>query len=201
MPLEYPKETPSQTAGPFVHIGTMARIAGFKLFETELGQVPAAEGVPGKRITVEGRLFDGTGAPVKDAMVEVWHADSDGRYAHPEDPRGSGIHEGFTGFGRYHTDFDTGAFTIETIKPGVTPGRHARPQSPHLNIWIVARGINIGLSTRMYFPDEENDNDPLLGMVEQVHRRATLVAEVTGENAYRFDIHLQGPQETVFLDI
>ncbi|SFG52182.1 protocatechuate 3,4-dioxygenase, alpha subunit [Palleronia marisminoris] len=201
MPLEYPKETPSQTAGPFVHIGMMPRVAGFEVFETELGQVPAAEGVPGTRITIEGRVLDGTGTPIKDALLEIWHADAEGRYAHPEDPRVNEVHEGFTGFGRCHTDLDTGTFTIETIKPGVIPGRHARPQAPHLNIWIVARGINIGLHTRMYFPDEENDDDPLLGMVEHLHRRATLVASATGENAYRFDIHLQGPQETVFLDI
>ena len=201
MPYEYPKETPSQTAGPFVHIGTMPRIAGFKVFDTELGQTPATEGVPGIRIKIECRLFDGTGAPIKDALVETWQADGEGRYAHPEDPRVDEVPEGFTGFGRYHTDFDTGLFTIETIKPGAIPGRHGRSQAPHLSIWMVARGINIGLHTRMYFPDEENDGDPVLGMVEQVHRRATLVAESTGENAYRFDIHLQGPQETVFLDI
>lgn len=199
MPLEYPKETPSQTAGPYVHIGTMPRVAGFQPFETEIGREIAAEGVPGTRVTIEGRVLDGTGAPVRDALVEVWQADSEGRYPHPEDPRGDEVHEGFTGFGRYHTDLDTGVFQIQTIKPGLTPGRHARPQAPHLNLWIVARGINIGLNTRMYFPDEENDGDPLLGLAE--HRRATMIAEATGENAYRFDIHLQGPQETVFLDI
>ncbi|SPJ22614.1 protocatechuate 3,4-dioxygenase subunit alpha [Palleronia abyssalis] len=201
MPLEYPKETPAQTAGPFVHIGAMPRIAGFTCFDVELGQQIAGPDVPGERIVIEGQILDGTGTPCRDTMVEVWQADDQGRYAHPEDPRGAEVADGFTGFGRAHTDFDTGLFRFETIKPGIVPGRHGRDQAPHVSFWIVARGINIGLHTRMYFPEDNTSTDPVLSMIEQPHRRDTLIAERTADGQYRFDIRLQGDRETVFLDV
>lgn len=202
-PLDYLRESPSQTAGPYVHIGLAPGAAGFKTFEQELGQVIAADGVPGERIHVEGVVLDGTGAPIKDLLLEVWQADANGIYPHPEDLRFEQVAKGFRGFGRVITDFETGLWQFETIKPGAVPGRGGTIQAPHLNLWLVTRGINIGLSTRMYFADEEKANsaDPVLGSIEQRHRVATLIAAKTAPGRYRFDIRLQGEAETVFIDI
>ena len=104
------------------------------------------------------------------------------------------------------TDFETGAWGFDTVKPGKVPGRMGRVQAPHLNLWIVARGINIGLNTRMYFDDEAEANaaDPVLSLIEWENRRATLIARRSlrdGQPVYRFDIRLQGADETVFFDI
>lgn len=202
-PLTYLKETPSQTAGPYVHIGLAPGAAGFDIYETELGRDIAGPEAAGERIRVEGLVIDGTGAPVKDVLLEVWQADANGIHAHPEDPRFAEVSPGFRGWGRVITNFETGLWSFETVKPGKVSGRNGRTQAPHISFWIVARGINIGLNTRMYFPDEEalNAADPVLNLVEQAHRRATLVAAKTGAGAYRFDIRLQGEGETVFLDI
>lgn len=202
-PLDYLKETPSQTAGPYVHIGLAPGAAGFQIFDRELGWDIAGPDAPGVRIKVEGLVIDATGAPIKDVLLEVWQADANGIFAHPEDPRFDRVAPGFRGWGRVITDFDTGLWSFETIKPGAVPGRQGKTQAPHLSLWIVARGINIGLNTRMYFPEDEalHAADPVLGLIEQRHRVATLIAERTGPGAYRFDIRLQGDKETVFLDI
>ena len=199
--LNYLKETPSQTAGPYVHIGLAPGAAGFEIFETELGQNIAGPDAPGTRIRVEGVVLDGTGAPVKDVMLEVWQADAAGIYPHPEDPRAAQCAPGFRGWGRVITDFDTGIWAFDTIKPGPVMGRNGRQMSPHLNLWIVARGINIGLNTRMYFEDEDNAADPVMTLIEQAHRRETLLARKLSPGHYRFDIRLQGDGETVFMDI
>lgn len=200
-PLNYLKESPSQTAGPYVHIGLAPGAAGFQIYRQELGQVIAASEVPGERITVEGLVLDGTGAPVKDVLLEVWHADPQGIYPHPEDPRHAQVAPGFRGWGRIITDFDTGLWSFDTVKPGPVMGRNGRMMAPHVNVWIVARGINIGLNTRMYFEDEDNSADPVMNLVEQVDRRATLLARRTAPGRYRFDIRLQGAGETVFMDV
>jgi protocatechuate 3,4-dioxygenase, alpha subunit len=200
-PLNYLKESPSQTAGPYVHIGLAPGAAGFSIFRNELGQDIAGPDAPGARIRVEGVVLDGTGAPVKDVLLEVWQADAAGIYPHPEDPRHSNCAPGFRGWGRVISDFDTGLWGFDTIKPGVVPGRNGRPMAPHVSLWIVSRGINIGLQTRMYFEDEDNGADPVLGLIEQAHRRETLIARKVGPGRYRFDIRLQGEGETVFLDV
>lgn len=205
-PLNYLRESPSQTAGPYVHIGLAPGAAGFEIFETELGTDIAGPNAAGERITVEGTVFDGTGAPLKDVLIEVWQANAAGIYAHPADKRSGEVEDGFRGWGRIISDFSTGLFSFETVKPGVVAGRNGRPMAPHLNLWIVARGINIGLNTRMYFGDETEANakDPLLNLIEQEIRRPTLLAareERDGGVVYRFDIRLQGENETVFLDV
>jgi len=205
-PLNYLRESASQTAGPYVHIGLAPNAAGFDIFDKEIGHDITGPNAKGERIKVRGTVFDGTGAPLKDVLIEVWQANADGIYASPEDPRSAAVEEGFRGWRRVISDFDTGLCSFETVKPGAVPGRHGKPMAPHLNLWIVARGINIGLNTRMYFSDEEaaNDADPVLNLIEQKHRRATLIAKRTEEGGtpvYTFDIHLQGANETVFFDI
>ncbi|KRE12771.1 protocatechuate 3,4-dioxygenase subunit alpha [Bosea sp. Root483D1] len=200
-PLPYLKETASQTAGPYVHIGLAPGAAGFDIYRRELGWEIAAQGVPGERIRIEGLVYDGTGAPVKDILIEAWQADANGIYPHPEDSRHAEVAPGFRGWGRIITDFDTGLWSFETIKPGPVPGRNKRMMAPHINLWLVSRGINIGLNTRMYFEDEDNGADPVLNLIEQEDRRRTLIARRTATGTYRFDIRLQGEGETVFLDV
>ncbi|MFZ7091743.1 protocatechuate 3,4-dioxygenase subunit alpha [Primorskyibacter sp. 2E233] len=202
--LDYLKETPSQTAGPYVHIGLAPGAAGFDIYKQELGKDIAGPNAAGERIRVEGLVIDGTGSPVKDVLLEAWQANADGHYAHPEG--GGPVEEGFRGWGRVITEFETGEWAFETVKPGSTPGRNVGTQAPHINLWIVARGINIGLNTRMYFEDEAEANaaDPVLNLIEWERRRATLIAkrsEKDGQVVYRFDIRLQGEDETVFFDI
>jgi protocatechuate 3,4-dioxygenase alpha subunit len=195
---KYLKETPSQTAGPYVHIGLAPGAAGFDIYREELGHDITGPNAAGERIRVEGLVIDGTGAPVKDVLLEAWQANAAGVYAHPES---SGeVEQGFRGWGRVITDFATGEWGFDTVKPGATLGRNGQMQAPHINLWIVARGINVGLNTRLYFEDEDNSSDPVLNSIEWEHRRATLVAKRTG-NTYRFDIRLQGDGETVFFDI
>jgi protocatechuate 3,4-dioxygenase alpha subunit len=201
--LGYLKETTSQTAGPYVHIGLAPGAAGFKTFAQELGQIIAPADVPGERIRVEGLVLDGLGAPVKDVLLEVWQADANGIYPHPEDPRAADVALGFRGWGRVITDFDTGLWSFDTIRPGPTPGRAGKMQAPHISLWLVSRGINIGLNTRMYFPQDQDlhATDPVLTSVEQAARRQTLIAIQTAPATYRFDLRLQGDGETVFIDV
>lgn len=202
--LPYLGETASQTAGPYLHIGLAPGAAGLDIRGRELGWDIAGPNAAGERIRVEGRILDGTGAPVRDALLEIWQANAEGHYAHPEG--GGPVEDGFRGWGRAITDFETGMWEVGTIKPGPVRGRGDIRQAPHLNLWIVARGINIGLSTRIYFGDEGTANaaDPVLGSIEWADRRETLVAarhEGDGGALYRFDIRLQGGDETVFFDV
>jgi protocatechuate 3,4-dioxygenase alpha subunit len=203
-------ETPSQTAGPYIHIGLIPRQAGFDIFENNLGTAPmAGAGCKGERIRIEGRIFDGAGGVVRDALVEAWQADSNGRYPHPAD-RGEGAtpDPAFRNWGRTGTDFESGLWCLDTIKPGGAAGRHGHKRmAPHVSLWIVSRGINLGLSTRLYFADEEAANaaDPVLNIIDPPERRRTLLARREarsgGAAAYVLDIRLQGADETVFFDI
>ncbi|SDJ17751.1 protocatechuate 3,4-dioxygenase subunit alpha [Aliiruegeria lutimaris] len=202
--LDYLKETPSQTAGPYVHIGLAPGAAGFEIYEKELGWDIAGPNAKGERIRVEGIVIDGIGSPIKDVMLEAWQANADGIYAHPEHP--GEVEEGFRGWGRVITDFETGEWGFDTVKPGPVMGRSGKMMAPHINLWIVARGINIGLNTRIYFEDEAEANaaDPVINLIEWERRRATLIAkrsERDGQVVYRFDVKLQGEDETVFFDI
>ncbi|WP_037154188.1 protocatechuate 3,4-dioxygenase subunit alpha [Rhizobium freirei] len=200
--LGYLKETPSQTAGPYVHIGltpNYSEIGG--VYEADLGSAMVNDKTLGERITVTGRVLDGAGAPVKDAVLEIWQADGAGLYNSPSELRGA-ADPNFAGWGRCPTSSTDGVFRFETIKPGRVPFKDGRKMAPHITFWIVARGINIGLHTRMYFPEEAaaNAEDPLLARIEHRDRVATLVAVKEG-SVYTFDVHLQGDKETVFLDI
>ncbi len=203
-PQNFLPETASQTAGPYVHIGLVPSDTGIEIYDHELGRDIAGPNAKGERIRVEGRLIDGNGAALKDGLIEVWQANAAGVYAHPESS--GDVEEGFRGWGRVIADFDSGAWFFETVKPGAGPGRSGARQAPHISLWIVARGINIGLNTRLYFDDEgaANDADSVLGRVDPPHRRDTLIAtrDDSGDTpVYRFDIRLQGDGETVFFDI
>ena len=200
--LDTLKETPSQTAGPYVHIGLTPNFAGIAgVFPTDLGASLVNERTKGQRITVTGRVFDGGGEILRDSVVEIWQADADGLYPSPSETRGA-ADPNFTGWGRAPADSQTGVFRVETIKPGRVPFPDGRLQAPHLSLWIVARGINLGLHTRLYFPEEAEANaaDPILSRIEHRSRVPTLIATRDGA-VYNLDIHLQGPNETVFFDI
>ena len=181
--------TSSQTIGPYLHIG----------MDWAVDPDFAAPGVKGERVTVTGRVVDGDGAPVTDAMLEVWQANSHGRYAHTEDTRDLPLDAGFTGWGRVTTDED-GRFRFNTIKPGRVPAADGRLQAPHLNVTLFMRGMLKQLVSRMYFDgDAANAQDPVLSQVPQA-RRATLLARSSG-GALEWNIVLQGAGETVFFDV
>jgi len=201
-PLGYLKESPSQTAGPYVHIGLTPNSCGIVgVYESDLGATMVNDKTLGRRITIKGRVFDGTSAPLKDAVIEIWQADAAGLYNSPSELRGS-ADPNFPGWGRSATHGESGEYRFETIKPGRVPFRDGRLMAPHISFWIIARGINLGLNTRMYFNDEETANaeDPVLARIEHRIRVPTLIAPVDGD-VYWFDIHLQGEKETVFFDI
>jgi protocatechuate 3,4-dioxygenase alpha subunit len=183
-----PGLTPSQTIGPFLHIALP--------WEDGPEVVPA--GTAGS-VVITGTVYDGDGTPVTDALVETWQADPDGRFAHPDDPRGAV--PGFRGFGRCPTGAD-GAYRIVTLRPGPLPAPHGRTEAPHLDVSVFARGLLDRLVTRLYFPDDPaNDTDPVLTALPDPDRRPTLIATAAPDHHYHFDIHLQGPEETVFFDV
>ena len=196
-PLDTLVETASQTAGPYVHIGCIPTFAGVTgVYPQDLGLSPIGDGARGEVITIRGQVMDGTGWAMRDAMLESWQADAGGRFAGQD-----GADPAVSGFCRFAADKDSGEYQLRTVKPGPVPGRNGQVFAPHIALWIVARGINLGLSTRIYFEDEDNSADPLLARIEQRHRVDTLIAKRTGPGAYRFDIRLQGDGETVFLDL
>ncbi|MGZ4594401.1 MAG: protocatechuate 3,4-dioxygenase subunit alpha [Actinomycetes bacterium] len=181
--------TPSQTVGPFLHIGLV--------WDDCVDVVPA--GTLGA-VWLRGHVYDGEGAPVSDAMVETWQADAQGRFDHPDDPRGRRSTAGFRAFGRCPTGLD-GAWAVRTVKPGPVPTRDGTLQAPHVDLSVFARGLLDRVVTRLYFGDEADANglDPVLSTVP-AHRRGTLVADRV-EDGYRLDIRLHGEDETVFFDL
>jgi protocatechuate 3,4-dioxygenase alpha subunit len=187
-----PKQTPSQTAGPFF---SFSLISGGE-------NVLVNEGAAGERIYVKGRVLDGDGEPVTDALVEIWQADAQGIYNHANDPRYQQVDEHFRGFGRSQT-VDDGKFWFKTVKPGPVAGEEGQNQAPHINVRVFARGMLIHAVTRLYFADEEaNQTDPVLNAVDLERRPTLLAMREQSEDlpTYRLDIHLQGERETVFFN-
>jgi protocatechuate 3,4-dioxygenase, alpha subunit len=179
--------TPSQTVGPYFSIGMTWEDGPFVVPQGEAGA-----------FWIRGRVFDGEGEPIPDALLETWQADAQGRYSHPDDPRGAAA--GFRGFARAATGKD-GWFAIHTVKPGRVPGPGGALQAPHLAMSVFARGLLNRVVTRVYFADEAEANaaDPILDGLQE-DRRATLLADAEGDG-YRFDVHLQGADETVFFAV
>lgn len=201
-PVPTLKETPSQTAGPYVHIGLTPNFAEINgTYPVDPGKSMINGAADGQRITIALRIVDGAQSPVNDAVVEIWQADASGNLLSPMSPDSNSV-PAFTGWGRQPANAD-GVVTFETIKPGPVPGPDGRPQAPHVLLWIVARGINIGLQTRFYFDDEPEANatDYVLNRIPDPRRRPTLIARREEGARYVLDIHLQGDNETVFFDV
>lgn len=200
MPVQLLPETPSQTAGPYVHIGLALEAAGNPPRPQEIWNQLAKPDAPGEHILLLGNVYDGNGHLVRDSFLEVWQANHEGVYDSAFD-----LEKSFNSFGRTATTFDAGEWTLQTVKPGVVKNAAGVPMAPHINVSLFARGINIHLQTRIYFEDEAEANqaDPVLNLIEQPQRRETLIAkrcEVNGKLAYRFDMRIQGEGETAFFD-
>jgi protocatechuate 3,4-dioxygenase, alpha subunit len=190
--------TPSATVGPyFAYALTPARYP----FRAAFSNNTVTADTAGERIRIEGRILDGDGAGIADALIEIWQANATGRYAHPADP-GSQPNTGFKGFARSETDKD-GTYRFDTIKPGAVAGPGGQTQAPHILVAVFSRGMLRHLYTRIYFADEAaTSKDAILALVPEA-RRGTLIAkrETSGGHIYRFDIRIQGGDETVFFDI
>ena len=203
--------TPSQTVGPFFAYGLAPNNrcewrpeSGKNLYDwkdTFCADLVTPDAT-GQKIRIEGRVLDGDGKPINDAMIEIWQADAQGRYAHPRDNRAR-PNTKFKGFGRSATDKE-GVYSFDTVKPGAVPGPNGKPQAPHIVVCIFSRGMLRQIYTRLYFADEAaNAVDPILTLVP-TDRRATLIAHKEARDGailYRFDIRVQGEGETVFFDI
>jgi protocatechuate 3,4-dioxygenase, alpha subunit len=185
------RETPSQTVGPFFAMA----------LPWEGGAEAVDPSTPGA-LRIGGRVLDGAGEPVPDALVETWQAGPAGGFDHPDDPRGAAATPGFRGFSRYATDAD-GRWAVVTLRPGPLPAPDGGTEAPHLDVSLFARGLLTRLVTRIYLPDEGEANaaDPVLRSIPDAAARATLVAVAEGEGRLRFDIRLQGEDETVFFDV
>ncbi len=184
--------TPSQTVGPYFRIELTT--------DEHCVRCVAGPQAKGERVWITFRVLDGDGALVNDAMLEIWQADSNGKYSHPDDPQPKTLDPGWIGFGRLATGGD-GSCVLETIKPGRAP--NGTLQAPHLTLAVFARGMLKQLYTRVYFAgDAANNEDPILGLVPP-ERRETLLArpDPTHPGYWRFDVRLQGDQETVFFDV
>ena len=210
-------QTPWQTTGPFFHFGVLWKGSADLAGDSDLGARPdlTAPGhdqsvihgstgrgrVAGEKIEITGHVFDNTGVPILDALIETWQANAAGRYAHPEDNRADvALDPHFIGFGRTALD-KNGVFRLRTIRPGRVPGPGNSLQAPHIALGIMGPGFLKRLATRIYFSDaRDNDEDPILALVPEA-RRSTLIATKEASALYRFDIHLGGARETVFFDI
>jgi protocatechuate 3,4-dioxygenase alpha subunit len=184
-----PRLTPSQTIGPF-YFGTLANA-----YRADM----APAGVAGERIEVMLKLHDAQGAVIPDGLLEVWQANSHGRYNHPDDRRNLPLDPNFEGFGRASTWTD-GCARFTTVKPGRVPWPDGGMQAPHINVNVFARGVLNRLATRLYFDgDTANAEDPVLKMIESA-RRSTLIAKKDAKGGWLLPIHIGGPNETVFFD-
>ncbi len=189
--------TPSQTVGPFFAYGLVSD--GAYAWPDAFSHNIVTPDASGERIRIVGNVFDGDGAAIPDAMLEIWQADSQGRFNDPQDSRAA-ANASFKGFGRTGTTHE-GAFVFETIKPGSVPGPDGTLQAPHILMAVFARGMLLHLFTRIYFEGEAlNADDAVLAQVP-ADRVATLIARRDADGAYRFDIHLQGDKETVFFEV
>jgi protocatechuate 3,4-dioxygenase alpha subunit len=184
--------SPFQPVGPYFHVMLRDEPRGHDTLVTADSR--------GERITIEGTLFDGAGAPMTDGFVEIWQADARGHFHHPADPAASDADPHFRGYGRTATD-DTGRFQFDTVRPGAVAGPDGRPQAPHILVSVLAPGVLTRHVTRLYFGgDPAVERDAVLQLVPAA-RRATLIARPVGPGQYCFDIHLQGERETVFFDV
>lgn len=184
--------TPSQTVGPFFHFGLTDNHA-----ITDL----AGDAAEGARIVIEGHVLDGQGEPVPDCMLEIWQANAAGKYDHPADTQAKPVDPAFRGFGRCATDVD-GRFLFRTIRPGPVPGPGNAAQAPHILVAVYARGLLKPLATRIYFEGEAlNDTDPVLSLVGEGEPRRSLLAADRGNGHYRWDVILQGDNETQFFEL
>ncbi|MGI8524601.1 MAG: protocatechuate 3,4-dioxygenase subunit alpha [Pseudolabrys sp.] len=200
--------TPSQTVGPFFAYGLAPKGRahwdpnGSYSWKETVGDNLATPDASGEKIRIEGKIVDGDGVAINDAMIEIWQADAQGRYAHARDGRAR-PNATFMGFGRSATD-KSGEYSFDTIKPGAVPGPNGKPQAPHIVFCIFSRGMLRQVYTRAYFSDEAaNTADPVLSLVP-AERRDTLIARKEtrdGKAVYRFDIRVQGGDETVFFDV
>jgi protocatechuate 3,4-dioxygenase alpha subunit len=187
-------QTPSQTVGPYFTL---------RLYQKG-DEILVPEGYAGDRIVIEGVVLDGDRKHIEDALLEIWQANTAGRYRHPDDNRDLALDDGFTGFGRTVSDFETGAYRFETVKPGPVPDAEGAFQAPHVSLMVQGRGMLNPVFTRIYFSDEEEANqDDLTLRRVPAGRRDTLIAQLVDDvdtKVYRFDIRFQGEDETVFFD-
>ncbi len=183
-------ETPSQTVGPYLAIG-------LPYPGSENAVAPGTAGA----ITISGTVYDGAGDPIPDNVIETWQCDGEGRFADLHEHGGGSQLEGFRGFARVAKEAGDGTYSILTVKPGRVPGPGGTLQAPHINVTVLGRGLLNHSVTRIYFADEPaaNAEDPILNSVPADHRETLLAQPAPG--GYRFDIHLQGPRETVFFDV
>jgi protocatechuate 3,4-dioxygenase alpha subunit len=183
--------TPSQTVGPYFAIG----------LTWDDGEQVVPDGMDGA-FWIRGQVLDGAGDPIPDAVIETWQADPDGRFNHPDDPRGAVEWGSFRGLGRSGTD-DQGHYAIYTVRPGSLPAPGGATEAPHIDVSVMARGLLARLATRIYFPEESAANaaDPVLSSLPESADASTLIAVADGDGGYRFDIRLQGGAETVFFAV
>ena len=181
-------DTPSQTAGPFLHIGCTPRITGINIFKSELGLTPFQDISDNEAINIKGKIYDGNDEPIIDAMIETWQCDANGNYLSNQ------------GFARIVTDFKTGEYQLKTIRPGNKINTDGSLSASYITFWIVARGMNRPLITRMYFLENDLRNDLMLNSIKIEDRLNTLIPYTEDNKNFIFNIYLQGKKETIFFE-
>ena len=197
------KQTPSQTAGPYLHIGCIPHQIGINSsFSKDLNNLVLSNETKGARIEIFGKIYDGNHDVIKDALVEIWQVDSNGYYKSRVN-NNSKSDPNFNNWGRTSCDLETGLWHFHTIKPGMIKLANRKILAPHIWLWVAARGINIGLFTCMYFCDEKNNNilDCNLKKINNSTNIKSLIADKVEDDKYEFNIYLQGDKETLFFDI